>query len=117
MRWRKLLWEAHLDLVLINRKGMGKILMVVDNLNENHHKVIEFMILGRERWQYHKTLGKKKVYIDFKELQELVSSPLGNLFYADRSTEDLEAPREPVQRAEALLDSNFYSQTVLIASQ
>lgn len=46
-------------------------------------------------------------------MQELVSAPLGNLLYADRSTEDLEAPRKPVQRAEALLDSNFYSETVL----
>lgn len=58
MRWRKLLWEAHLDLVLINRKEMGMILMVVDNLNENHHKVIEFTILGKEEWQYHKTFKK-----------------------------------------------------------
>lgn len=60
MRWRKLLWEAHLDLVLINRKEMAKILMVVDNLNENHHKVIEFMILRRkEGWQYQQDILKK----------------------------------------------------------
>lgn len=37
---------------------MSKILMVVDNLNENHHKVIEFTILGKEEWQYHKTFKK-----------------------------------------------------------
>lgn len=37
---------------------MGMILMVVDNLNENHHKVIEFTILGKEEWQYHKTFKK-----------------------------------------------------------
>lgn len=52
MRWRKLLWEAHLNLILINKKEMGKILMVVDNLNENHQKTIEFTILGKEGWQY-----------------------------------------------------------------
>lgn len=34
--------------------------MVVDNLNENHHKVIEFMILRRkEGWQYHQDILKK----------------------------------------------------------
>lgn len=93
---------------------MGKILMVVDNLNENHHKVIEFTILGREGWQYQQDINKKK---DFNKLQELVAAPLGNLFYADRSTEDLEAPRKAIQRAEALLDCNFYSETMLTASQ
>lgn len=60
-------------------------------------------------------LKKKKT--DFNKLWELVSTPLGNTFYADRSAEDLEAPKKPVQRAAALLDCNFCSETVLIASQ
>lgn len=39
---------------------MAKILMVVDNLNENHHKVIEFMILRRsEGWQYQQDILEK----------------------------------------------------------
>lgn len=63
------------------------------------------------------TRHRKKKKIDLKKLQELVSTLLGNTFYADRSAEDLEAPKKPVQRAEALLDCNFYSETVLIASQ
>lgn len=68
------MWEAHLDLVLINRKEMGEIQMVVDNLNENHHKVIEFMVLGKEGWQYQQDIRKK---IDFNKLQKLLSTPLG----------------------------------------
>jgi len=60
LRWRKLPWEAHLDLGLIDRKEMAKILMVADNLNENHHKLIEFMILRREGWQYQQDIKKKR---------------------------------------------------------
>lgn len=93
---------------------MGEIQMVVDNLNEKHHKVIEFMILGREGWQYQQDIRKNN---RLQQTAEIGIYTSWNLFYADRSTEDLEAPRKPLQGAEALLDCNSYSETVLIASQ
>lgn len=76
MRWRKLLWEARLDLVLINRKKMAKILMVVDNLNYKiiTKKEIKFVILGRREKI---AIAERHFCYIFQQIQQIDSCTSG----------------------------------------
>lgn len=82
--------------------------MVVGNLNENHPKVIEFMILRRrEGWQYQQDVFKPD------KLQQ--TEIIGSYTSWDR-VRFRKLPIKSVQRAEALRESTFCPKTITIGS-